>query len=189
MEAILFNPQEAMRLKQAQLRNLAEMNGTLRSDGGADGHYGPNGGGGGGGPMGGMGGGAPRPKPGLGFGDGHYGPEEEMEDVRVPGNIVGLIIGKGGENIQRMQQTTGCHVQIAKEYNPEPGDTMRTVNLKGSRQGIEECKKLIDEVRERPGAGNAWCGRASLESVVQYRAPDQIVRVEKRFSRSAMLNP
>lgn len=183
MEAILFNPQEAMRLKQAQLRNLAEMNGTLRSDGGADGHYGPNGGGGGGGggPMGGMGG-APRPKPGLGFGDGHYGPEEEMEDVRVPGNIVGLIIGKGGENIQRMQQTTGCHVQIAKEYNPEPGDTMRTVNLKGSRQGIEDCKKLIDEVRR--GLMQEMLGVVALASKVLCNTG-----LQNRSYVSAMLNP
>lgn len=151
VEAILFNPQEAMRLKQLQLRNLAEMNGTLRGEdrggpgGGGDGggHYGPPGSGG-----------PPRPRPGLGFGggggggggDGHYGPDEEEEDVRVPGNVVGLIIGKGGENIQRMQQRSGCHVQIAKEFNPEPGETMRTVNLRGPRQGIEECKKMIDEV-------------------------------------------
>jgi hypothetical protein len=148
VEAIIFNPQEAMRLKQQQLRNLAEMNGSLRGgpgQGEGDGHYGPPG---------------SRPKPGLGYGgggggggDSHYGPtggagQEETEEVQVPQNMVGLIIGKGGENIQRMQQQSGCSVQVAKDPGM-PGDTTRTVTLRGARSAIDEARRMIQEVRVR----------------------------------------
>lgn len=152
VEAILFNPQEAMRLKHQQLRNLAEQGGgSGGGGGGGDGHYGTSGGG-------------SKPRPGLGFGggggDGHYGPSgggggagEESEEMKVPSSFVGLIIGKGGENIQRLQRETGCLVQIAKEHEVLPGENTRTVTIRGSATAIEECKKMINEVTSFRGCG------------------------------------
>jgi transcription antitermination factor NusA-like protein len=47
--------------------------------------------------------------------DGHYGPsssDESSIEMKVPNSMVGLIIGKGGENIQKMQAQCGIHVQV-----------------------------------------------------------------------------
>jgi far upstream element-binding protein len=92
VERILFNPEEALRLKNEQLRSLNGGSGG----GGGGGHYGSGGGG----------------------QYGQYGGQSEeggyQVEMRVPNGMVGLIIGKGGENIQRMQNQTGAHVQIAK---------------------------------------------------------------------------
>lgn len=45
-----------------------------------------------------------------------------------------------------MQQTTGVHVQIAKETDMAPGETLRSIILKGLPEKVAECKKMIDEI-------------------------------------------
>src|SRR6056297_2373708 len=145
VEKILFDPAEAMRLKAAQLRNLAELKGgyspggSASGGGGDEGHYGPV-----------------RSKPGLGF-----GAEPETGDMKIPSSMVGLVIGRGGENIQKITAKTGCFVQVSKET--EPGEQTRVVSIKGpTKEGVAEALKMIqgqvDEAqqersRPRPGPG------------------------------------
>ena len=117
VEAILFNPEEASRLKQEQLLNLAQMTGTVRSN----------------------------------YGDmssilatsssGTY----EME-LRIPNACVGYVIGKGGEMLHRLQASTGTHMLVAKESEMKPGETLRTIIVKGSQEAVEECKRRVDEI-------------------------------------------
>jgi far upstream element-binding protein len=38
----------------------------------------------------------------------------ERFEVMVPGHKVGMIIGKGGENIRNMQETTGAKIVIVQ---------------------------------------------------------------------------
>ena len=45
-----------------------------------------------------------------------YGPGNDDVSLLVPNSMVGLIIGRGGENIQRMQMQTGGHLQIQKGF-------------------------------------------------------------------------
>jgi len=37
-----------------------------------------------------------------------------QEEMGVPGNLVGLIIGRGGENLKRIERETGCKVQVSQ---------------------------------------------------------------------------
>ena len=98
LELIMSSPDEAMRLKEQQLRDLKDLSG------GGGGSYG--GGGGGGGDYYGPSGGG---RGGLGMGG--RGDEQE-ETVEVPNAMVGSLIGRGGENIQSIQRNTSCHVQL-----------------------------------------------------------------------------
>ena len=117
VEAILFNPEEASRLKQEQLLNLAQITGTVRSN----------------------------------YGDmssilppsttGTY----EME-LRVPNACIGYVIGKGGEMLYRLQASTGTSMFVAKESEMKPGETLRTIIVKGSQEAVEECKRRVDEI-------------------------------------------
>lgn len=79
------------------------------------------------------------------YGGGGGGDDYQVE-MRVPNNMVGLVIGKGGENIHRMQMTTGAHMQIAKESEMKPGETLRSIILKGSPAAVQELKRLVEEV-------------------------------------------
>lgn len=93
VQEILYNPEQAMRLKENQLQSLAEMNGR------------------------------------SGLQDSSGSGNEYQIELRVPNNMVGLVIGKGGENIHKMQTQTGAHMQIAKESDMKPGMsiTYRTI--------------------------------------------------------------
>lgn len=122
VQQILYNPEQALRLKQEQLRSLAEMNGgatliesqSIYSAGK--------------------------------IGEVGDGTDSYQVELRVPNNMVGLVIGKGGENIHRMQSQTGAHMQIAKESDMKPGETVRSIILKGTASTVADLKKRVEEV-------------------------------------------
>ena len=116
VEAILFNPEEASRLKQEQLLNLAQMTGTVRSTYGDMSSI-------------------------VTSSSGTY----EME-LRVPNACIGYVIGKGGEMLYRLQASTGTSMFVAKESEMKPGETLRTIIVKGSQEAVEECKRRVDEI-------------------------------------------
>ncbi|CAD1480955.1 unnamed protein product, partial [Heterotrigona itama] len=62
------------------------------------------------------------------------------EDIRVPDNMVGLIIGRGGEQITRLQSETGCKIQMAPESGGLPE---RLCTLTGSREAVNRAKELV----------------------------------------------
>uniref|UniRef100_A0A667ZMM4 KH-type splicing regulatory protein n=1 Tax=Myripristis murdjan TaxID=586833 RepID=A0A667ZMM4_9TELE len=53
---------------------------------------------------------------------------------RVPDGMVGLIIGRGGEQINKIQQDSGCKVQIAPDSGGLPE---RSVSLTGTADAIQ----------------------------------------------------
>jgi far upstream element-binding protein len=90
---ILFNPEQANKLKSEQQQMQMKLG------------------------MGGsMGGSA------YGSGDSGDGSNTQIE-LRIPNNMVGLVIGKGGENILRIQLQLSVIVTIAKESEMQPGIT------------------------------------------------------------------
>uniref|UniRef100_A0A672GSJ7 KH-type splicing regulatory protein n=1 Tax=Salarias fasciatus TaxID=181472 RepID=A0A672GSJ7_SALFA len=64
----------------------------------------------------------------------------------VPDSMVGLIIGRGGEQINKIQQESGCKVQIAPDSGGLPE---RSVSLTGSQDSILKAKMLLDEIVSR----------------------------------------
>ncbi|XP_010903847.1 far upstream element-binding protein 1 isoform X3 [Esox lucius] len=80
--------------------------------------------------MGGMGGGA----------------RSSSEEFKVPDGMVGFIIGRGGEQISRMQQESGCKIQIAPDSGGMPD---RSVTLTGSPDAIQTAKRLLTEIVEK----------------------------------------
>ncbi|XP_042200617.1 far upstream element-binding protein 2 isoform X2 [Callorhinchus milii] len=82
------------------------------------------------------------------------------EEYRVPDGMVGLIIGRGGEQINRIQQESGCKVQIAPDSGGMPE---RIVSLTGNPEAIQTAKMLLDEIVSRgrggpPGGGGGSVG-------------------------------
>lgn len=110
IQKILFNPDQAQKLKSEQLKQLQDINSDPNI-------YGPN--------------------SGL---DGY------QIELRVPNNMVGLIIGKGGENIVKIQTQLQVQAVIAKESDMKPGETLRSIVLKGSKDNVNEAKKRIDDI-------------------------------------------
>lgn len=89
----------------------------------------------------------------MGMGGGSsYGPGDSGDgnnvqiELRIPNNMVGLVIGKGGENILRIQLQLSVVVTIAKENEMQPGDTTRQILLRGSSSAVAEAKKRIEDI-------------------------------------------
>ncbi|KAE8609464.1 hypothetical protein XENTR_v10011817 [Xenopus tropicalis] len=84
------------------------------------------------------------------------------EEYKVPDGMVGFIIGRGGEQISRIQQESGCKIQIAPDSGGMPD---RSCMLTGSPDSVQAAKRLLDQIVEkgRPtpgfhhgeGSGNA----------------------------------
>ncbi|RCI12569.1 hypothetical protein L249_0338 [Ophiocordyceps polyrhachis-furcata BCC 54312] len=84
------------------------------------------------------------------------GGQDKVNDViYVPSDAVGMIIGKGGETIRDMQNSTGCKINVAPSSGS--GEAQREIGLIGTRDSIARAKQAIDEkvdaVRQKSGGG------------------------------------
>ncbi|KAF3159208.1 hypothetical protein TWF788_003978 [Orbilia oligospora] len=102
---------------------------------------GPQGGGSSGGSGGGGGGGGGGSRQ-QGGGYGNQGGDKNGETIRVPIDAVGMIIGKGGETIKEMQNTTGCRINVLSQ---QTSDGEREISLSGPPDAIARAKAAIDE--------------------------------------------
>lgn len=119
----------------AKVEHAKQLVFELIGDKGSFGGRGGGGGGGGGGGFnhGGMGGGGP-------------GGDTTELNVFVPKSAVGVVIGKGGDMIKKIQNETGCKLQFLQGRNDEPGD--RRCIIQGTQQQVEDGKSMIDELIE-----------------------------------------
>ncbi|KAF5269826.1 hypothetical protein FQR65_LT05872 [Abscondita terminalis] len=70
------------------------------------------------------------------------------EDIKVPDKMVGLIIGRGGEQITRLQSESGCKIQMAPDSGGLPE---RICSLSGNREAINHAKELIMNIVQQRG--------------------------------------
>jgi predicted RNA-binding protein Jag len=75
----------------------------------------------------------------------------EVKIMKVPGNTVGLIIGRAGATIEMLQSQTGCNIQVAGNDTEING--IRDVTLKGSADQVKhaeaEVLKLVSRDNDR----------------------------------------
>ena len=115
-------------------------------------------GGGGGGPSD-----SKRPFPSAAFPNmdgGMGGGGVTSEQVMVPDKMVGMIIGRGGEQITRLQADSGCKIQMAQESG---GLSERMCTLTGPPPAIAQAKAMIDGIISsgeggHPGGGGGGRG-------------------------------
>uniref|UniRef100_A0A915J1V6 K Homology domain-containing protein n=1 Tax=Romanomermis culicivorax TaxID=13658 RepID=A0A915J1V6_ROMCU len=74
-----------------------------------------------------------------------------MEQFQVPDSCVGLIIGRGGENITNMQNETGCKIQMSQTYQDNNGKQMRGCSLTGTKLAIDKAKRCLESIIEKSG--------------------------------------
>ncbi|XP_078311367.1 uncharacterized protein LOC111100450 isoform X3 [Crassostrea virginica] len=86
------------------------------------------------------------PSRGLWRGDGFRGSQEETQFV-VPADKCGLVIGKGGETIRRINQESGAHVELQKHPGPNP--YQKLFSITGTPDQIQHA---IEMIREKVGS-------------------------------------
>jgi len=65
-----------------------------------------------------------------------------IEIYHIPNDQVGRVIGKGGESINRLQDVTGCRIQIATDN----GTQKREGTLTGTRPAIDKAREMINDI-------------------------------------------
>lgn len=94
-----------------------------------------------------------------------------VEEIMIPNKIVGLVIGRGGEMINKLQSESGAKIQVAPDPSPELAHmyTERQVTITGVSDAVEKAKGLIDEIKldgkvpERLLIGGINSGEYSME--------------------------
>merc|ERR1719495_582427 len=81
------------------------------------------------------------------------------EQIYVPDNMVGLLIGRGGENITRMQQDSQCKIQMSQDSQGQP---TRLCTLTGPPEAINAAKAQINNVIANDGRGNRQMGGGGM---------------------------
>ncbi|XP_045081756.1 far upstream element-binding protein 3 isoform X2 [Coregonus clupeaformis] len=86
------------------------------------------------------------------------------EDFKVPDRMVGFIIGRGGEQVTRIQMESGCKIQI----DSESGSVMdRACSLTGTPESIEQAKRMLGQIVDRYRNGPGFHSEAEDNSSVQ----------------------
>jgi len=78
----------------------------------------------------------------------------EVELVPCPKTYMGRIIGSKGATVNDVQKRSGCDIQINQDV--PPGQDCE-VTLKGTRQGIESAKQMLNEIIEM-GPNHPYAG-------------------------------
>jgi len=70
------------------------------------------------------------------------------DQVMVPDNMVGLIIGRGGEQITRLQAESGCKIQMSQDGQ---GSSHRMCTLTGTADAISIARNMIEAIIDNEG--------------------------------------
>lgn len=89
------------------------------------------------------------PQPPRGGGGGAGGGGEEKIEIIIPHSVIGLVIGKGGENIKRIQNESGAIVRVDPNTIDERGNKLCTIT--GTKNAVEEARIQVENVIENSG--------------------------------------
>jgi len=63
--------------------------------------------------------------------------------MRIPNEMVGKVIGRGGANIRQLQEDSGCRIVLAMSSNGEP---TRKVALEGTLEQTTLARELVNQI-------------------------------------------
>ncbi|KAI8325168.1 hypothetical protein GQ54DRAFT_255207 [Martensiomyces pterosporus] len=75
------------------------------------------------------------PQPGM--------PQQHVEDMQIPAEAVGIVIGRGGETIKYLQQATGARIQIIQ--GQDRNAPFKPVTISGHPSACERARQMIEE--------------------------------------------
>eukprot|EP00794_Sanderia_malayensis_P016047 gene16047-17669_t len=71
-----------------------------------------------------------------------------VEDMKIPNKYVGLIIGRGGEMINKLQLETSARIQVAPDPLPGQQNPERNITITGAPAAVEVAKNIVLSICE-----------------------------------------
>lgn len=97
-------------------------------------------------------------------GHNNYSSDEKVEIV-IPHAVIGLVIGKGGENIKRIQNETGATVRVDPNTVDAKGNKVCTIM--GTKKAVDEAHNQVANVIENAATNKR--PRTQMDGADQYR--------------------
>ncbi len=98
-----------------------------------------------------------------------------MEQINIDASLVGLIIGRGGENLRRVEADTGARVQFMTNGHDRDSGGERVCNIQGTRQQIISARRAIDQIiaenEKATGGGSGGGGGGAAAPPPPRRGP------------------
>ncbi|KAF6811180.1 KH domain-containing protein [Colletotrichum sojae] len=92
---------------------------------------------------------------------GSGGGDDNAETIQIESSLVGLIIGRQGENLRRIESESGCRVQFLPSSDNGP---YRQCKITGPPPRREEVKTAIERIIEDSGMGAINRGAAASKA-------------------------
>ncbi|KAL9224025.1 hypothetical protein vseg_000100 [Gypsophila vaccaria] len=94
-------------------------------------------------------------------------------ELPVPGDKVGLIIGRGGDTIRNLQTRSGARIQLIPQNVPgEQQSKEKRVKITGDKKQVELARELIKEVmNQQPGRSSQFSGTNYSQQSYPPRGP------------------
>ncbi|CAG8481560.1 9993_t:CDS:10, partial [Diversispora eburnea] len=113
----------------------------------------------------------------------HYGPGSDLprstthEEFKVPNAVVGLVIGRGGENLKRIEKQTGARIQFSQDQPPDVVE--RRVTITGTMEDVKNARGMVQQLVEDAINGNSTSRRdsGSNRSTITIHIPSSKVGV------------
>ncbi|KNB42875.1 hypothetical protein JH06_3357 [Blastocystis sp. subtype 4] len=72
--------------------------------------------------------------------------ESVTETIQVPFSVVGLIIGRKGDNLHHLQEMFSVQLRIQRDNEVTDGSVMRDVTIRGRQELVEKAKEAINTI-------------------------------------------
>ena len=69
-----------------------------------------------------------------------------VEEIQVPNKFVGLIIGRGGEMINKLQSESSARIQVAPDPPPDQVVEDRNITVTGTPDAVARAKDIINKI-------------------------------------------
>lgn len=106
-------------------------------------------------------------------------PGDDNETIGIASNLVGLIIGRQGENLRRVEAETATRVQFVT--GPENNGPMRQCKITGTRNARQDAKNEIQRIIDENAIAK---GLPTGQSIVTERPVERPIIIQQKSSGS-----
>ncbi|CAK0788516.1 unnamed protein product, partial [Prorocentrum cordatum] len=99
----------------------------------------------------------------------------QQSSITIMNDLVGMLIGKGGDTINSISKDCGVRIEISKDDTPDKPDK-RTVYLSGMPDNIERAKRMIKDTLSRSRENMGSRGRPASWSRSRSRSDPRRAR-------------
>ena len=97
------------------------------------------------------------------------GKDDNTETIEIESSLVGLIIGRQGENLRRVEGESRCRVQFVPPSSPN--EQYRPCKITGPRAQREEAKEMINRIIRDSGMRNSDADKGVRSDSARAPAP------------------